>query len=141
MIAGGAFGLVLLALRHELGAFARRWGRTLVNTLTLRRVAYERPEAGSVASGGIPFAAAIASRSCSSVVWRFSVVKRIDNDFAQAARRGRDIHRGGDDCVAADASARVFSSPSLESAFTQLEQPDQRGARGRAGGRGVPIAL
>jgi prepilin peptidase CpaA len=60
VVAGGAFGLVLLALRGEFISFARRWGRTLLNTLTLRRVAYEPPEAGSVASGGIPFAAAIA---------------------------------------------------------------------------------
>jgi prepilin peptidase CpaA len=60
VIAGGAFALILLALRGELGAFARRWGRTLVNTLTSRRIAYEPPAAGSIASGGISFAAAIA---------------------------------------------------------------------------------
>jgi prepilin peptidase CpaA len=60
VIAGGAFGLILLALRGELGAFARRWGRTLVNTLISRRIAYEPPAAGSIASDGIPFAAAIA---------------------------------------------------------------------------------
>lgn len=60
VIAGGAFGVIALALRGELGAFARRWGRTLFNTLTSRRIAYEPPTAGSVASGGIPFAAAIA---------------------------------------------------------------------------------
>jgi prepilin peptidase CpaA len=60
VIAGGAFALILLALRGELGAFARRWGRTLVNTLTSRRIAYEPPAAGSIASGGIPFAVAIA---------------------------------------------------------------------------------
>jgi prepilin peptidase CpaA len=59
-IAGGAFGLMLLALRGELGAFARRWGRTLLRTLALRRITYEAPAAGSIASGGIPFAAAIA---------------------------------------------------------------------------------
>lgn len=60
VIAGGAFGLILLALRGELGAFARRWGRTLVNTLISRRIAYEPPATGSIASDGIPFAAAIA---------------------------------------------------------------------------------
>ena len=60
VIAGGALGLMLLALRGELGAFARRWGRTLLITLTLRRIAYEPPAAGSIASAGIPFAAAIA---------------------------------------------------------------------------------
>jgi prepilin peptidase CpaA len=59
VIAGGAFALVMLVLRGELGAFARRWGRTLFNTLTSRRIAYEPPAAGSLASGGIPFAAAI----------------------------------------------------------------------------------
>ena len=52
--------LIMLALRGELGAFARRWGRTLFNTLTSRRIAYEPPTDGSLASGGIPFAAAIA---------------------------------------------------------------------------------
>jgi prepilin peptidase CpaA len=60
VIAGGVFALMMLALRGELGAFARRWGRTLSSTLTLRRIAYEPPAAGSIASGGIPFAAAIA---------------------------------------------------------------------------------
>jgi prepilin peptidase CpaA len=60
VIAGGAFALLMLALRGELGAFARRWGRTLFNTLTSRRIAYEPPAAGSIASGGIPFAVAIA---------------------------------------------------------------------------------
>ncbi len=60
VIAGGAFALILLALRGELGAFARRWGRTLLGTLTLRRISYEPPAAGSIAAGGIPFAAAIA---------------------------------------------------------------------------------
>jgi len=60
VIAGGVFGLMMLALRGELGAYARRWGRTLFNTLTSRRFSYEPPAAGSIASGGIPFAAAIA---------------------------------------------------------------------------------
>jgi prepilin peptidase CpaA len=60
VIAGGVFGLMMLALRGELGSYARRWGRTLFNTLTSRRIAYEPPAAGSIASGGIPFAAAIA---------------------------------------------------------------------------------
>jgi prepilin peptidase CpaA len=60
VIAGGAFALIILMLRGELGAFARRWGRTLLGTLTLRRISYEPPAAGSIAAGGIPFAAAIA---------------------------------------------------------------------------------
>jgi len=60
VIAGGAFALIMLALRGELGAFGRRWGRTLWGSLTLRRISYERPEADSIARGGIPFAAAIA---------------------------------------------------------------------------------
>ena len=61
VIAGGAFALIILVLRGELGAFARRWGRTLLGTLTLRRISYEPPAAGSIAAGGIPFAAAIAA--------------------------------------------------------------------------------
>jgi len=60
VIAGGAFALIILVLRGELGTFARRWGRTLLGTLTLRRISYEPPAAGSIAAGGIPFAAAIA---------------------------------------------------------------------------------
>jgi prepilin peptidase CpaA len=60
VIAGGAFGIVLLGLRRELDDFARRWGRTLSSALTLRRIAYEPPAVGSVAAGGIPFAVAIA---------------------------------------------------------------------------------
>ena len=60
VIAAGAFAFLMLALSGELGAFARRWGRTLFNTLTSRRIAYEPPVAGSIASSGIPFAVAIA---------------------------------------------------------------------------------
>ncbi len=60
VIAGGAFALIILVLRGELGAFAQRWGRTLLGTLTLRRISYEPPAAGSIAASGIPFAAAIA---------------------------------------------------------------------------------
>jgi prepilin peptidase CpaA len=60
VIAGGAFALIILVQRGELGAFARRWGRTLLGTLTLRRISYEPPAAGSIAAGGIPFAASIA---------------------------------------------------------------------------------
>jgi len=60
VIAGGAFGLIILALRRELLPYAKRWGRTLLGTLKLRQIYYEAPTAGSSASGGIPFAAAIA---------------------------------------------------------------------------------
>jgi prepilin peptidase CpaA len=60
LIAAGTFGLAWLTLRGELGSFARRWGRSLVATLTLRRLAYEPPPPGSGAARGIPFAAALA---------------------------------------------------------------------------------
>jgi prepilin peptidase CpaA len=60
LIAAGSFGLIGLALRGELGDFARRWDRNATATLTSRRVRYEPPEAGSGAAGGIPFAAALA---------------------------------------------------------------------------------
>ena len=60
VIAGGAFGFILLALRGELISYAQRWSRMFIQTLSLRRIAYEQPTAESIASGGIPFAAAIA---------------------------------------------------------------------------------
>jgi len=60
VIAGGAFGLIMLALRRELVAYAQRWGRMLLSALNLRRISYEPPAAQSIAAGGIPFAAAIA---------------------------------------------------------------------------------
>jgi prepilin peptidase CpaA len=60
VIAGGVFGVIVLALRGELVPYAQRWGRTLIGSLKLRRFYYEPPAAGSTASGGIPFAAAIA---------------------------------------------------------------------------------
>jgi prepilin peptidase CpaA len=60
LIAAGSFGLAWLALRGELGSFARRWGRTLSATLILRRLAYEPPPSESAAVGGIPFAVALA---------------------------------------------------------------------------------
>jgi prepilin peptidase CpaA len=60
LIAAGTFGLTWLALRRELGSFLRRWGRTIVATLTLRRLAYEPPPPESGAARGIPFAVALA---------------------------------------------------------------------------------
>jgi prepilin peptidase CpaA len=60
VIAGGVFGLIMLAMRGEFVSYARRWGRILLSTLNLRRISYEPPAAGSIAAGGIPFAAAIA---------------------------------------------------------------------------------
>ena len=60
VMAGGVFGLIMLVLRRELFAYAQRWSRILLSVLTLRRISYEPPAAGSIAAGGIPFAAAIA---------------------------------------------------------------------------------
>jgi prepilin peptidase CpaA len=60
LIAAGALGLVLLALRRELGDFLRRWRRILVATLIQRRLAYESPPSDSTAVRGIPFAVALA---------------------------------------------------------------------------------
>jgi prepilin peptidase CpaA len=60
VIAGGAFGVIVLALSGELIPYMQRWGRTLIGSLKLRRFYYEPPAAGSIASGGIPFAAALA---------------------------------------------------------------------------------
>jgi prepilin peptidase CpaA len=60
VIAGGAFGVIMLVQRGEIVAYAKRWGRVLLSMLTLRRISYEPPAAGSIAAGGIPFAAAIA---------------------------------------------------------------------------------
>jgi prepilin peptidase CpaA len=60
VIAGGAFGVLMLVQRGEIVAYAKRWGRVLLSMLTLRRISYEPPAAGSIAAGGIPFAAAIA---------------------------------------------------------------------------------
>jgi len=60
VIAGGVFGLIMLALRRELVPYAQRWGRMLLSLLNLRQISYEPPAAGSIAAGGIPFAAAIA---------------------------------------------------------------------------------
>jgi prepilin peptidase CpaA len=60
VIAAGGFGLALLTLRGEIGPLARRWSRTLVAVLILRRFAYEPPAAGPGAASGIPFAAALA---------------------------------------------------------------------------------
>jgi prepilin peptidase CpaA len=59
-IGGGGFALVMLVLRGELVAFARRWGRNVFSVLTFRKNSYEPPATGSIAAGGIPFAAAIA---------------------------------------------------------------------------------
>jgi prepilin peptidase CpaA len=60
VIAGGVFGVIVLALRGELISYMQRWGRTILGSLKLRQIYYEPPAAGSIASGGIPFAAAIA---------------------------------------------------------------------------------
>jgi prepilin peptidase CpaA len=55
-IAGGTFGLALLAFRGELADFGRRWRGTLVAGLTLRKLLYEPPARGTAAARGIPFA-------------------------------------------------------------------------------------
>jgi prepilin peptidase CpaA len=60
LIAAGSFGVAGLALRGELGDFARRWGRNLGATMSTRKISYEAPAAGSSAASGIPFAAALA---------------------------------------------------------------------------------
>jgi len=60
LVAAGTFALAWLAMRGELGGYLRRWGRILAATLTLRRLAYEPPPAGSGAARGIPFSAALA---------------------------------------------------------------------------------
>jgi prepilin peptidase CpaA len=60
LLVAGGFGLVLLAVRGELGDFFRRWARTLVMALTLRSFEYEPPPRESSAAGGIPFAVALA---------------------------------------------------------------------------------
>ena len=60
VIAGGAFALIMLVQRGGVVAYAQRWGRVLLSMLTLRRISYEPPAAGSIAAGGIPFAVAIA---------------------------------------------------------------------------------
>jgi hypothetical protein len=60
LIAAGTFGVILLMLRGEIVHYVQRWSRTILSTLKLRRISYEPPAAGSIASGGIPFAAAIA---------------------------------------------------------------------------------
>jgi prepilin peptidase CpaA len=60
LLAAGGFGLTLLALRGELAGFAARWRRNLFGTLTLRRLVYQAPPAGSGAAHGIPFAVALA---------------------------------------------------------------------------------
>ena len=60
LIAAAAIGVAMLALRREIGGFARRWGRSLVAMLALGRHAYEPPAPGSAAARGIPFAAALA---------------------------------------------------------------------------------
>jgi prepilin peptidase CpaA len=60
VVAGGAFALIMLVQRGEVVAYAQRWGRVLSSMLTLRRIRYEPPAAGSIAAGGIPFAVAIA---------------------------------------------------------------------------------
>ena len=60
LLAAAGFGLFLLYRHGEVLAFARRWGRNLFATLTLRRLCYEAPRAGSGAARGIPFAVALA---------------------------------------------------------------------------------
>jgi prepilin peptidase CpaA len=60
VIVAGVFSVIMLSLNGEIIAYARRWARMIVKSVASRKVAYEAPISGSVASGGIPFAAAIA---------------------------------------------------------------------------------
>lgn len=56
LLAGGLLSLLLLAKRGELAAFFGRWLRIIHFSFSSRRLAYSPPQAGSAASGGLPFA-------------------------------------------------------------------------------------
>lgn len=58
-LAGLALAFSKVAVRGELGAMLGRWITSAKLTLLTRRIHYIRPEAGSAASTGIPFALAI----------------------------------------------------------------------------------
>ena len=47
--------------RNELGAYARRWGRNLLLSLSGRRLHYEPPPAASAAARSLPFAVPLAA--------------------------------------------------------------------------------
>ena len=69
LLAGALLSMGMLGVRGELGAFFRRWGRTLKVLLRSRRFVHARPEAGSAAAGGIPFALCMAFGSFAQWFW------------------------------------------------------------------------
>jgi Flp pilus assembly protein protease CpaA len=69
LLAGALLSMGMLGVRGELGAFFGRWGRTLKVLLLSRRFVHARPEAGSAAAGGIPFALCMAFGTFAQLIW------------------------------------------------------------------------
>jgi prepilin peptidase CpaA len=59
VLAGGLMGIVLLVAKGGLRDMLSRWWQSLKLTVLLRRPTYFRPEPGSAAARGIPFAVAM----------------------------------------------------------------------------------
>jgi prepilin peptidase CpaA len=59
LLAGGTLAIARVAASGELADLCARWGRSAWVTLSTRRATYFRPDPGSAAAGGVPFAVAI----------------------------------------------------------------------------------
>ncbi len=72
ILSGALLSISLLVVRGELREFLGRWGETAKSLLFSGRFAHAKPEAGSAAAGGIPFAVCMALGSLAQPIWGWS---------------------------------------------------------------------
>ena len=69
ILSGAILSIGLLVVRGELREFLERWGDMAKPLLFSGRLVYAKPEAGSAAAGGIPFAMCMALGSLAQPIW------------------------------------------------------------------------
>jgi len=69
ILSGAILSIGLLVVRGELREFLERWGDMAKPLLFSGRLVYAKPEAGSAAAGGIPFALCMALGSLAQPIW------------------------------------------------------------------------
>ena len=69
ILSGGVLSIILLVAKGELRSFLGRWVEMVKALLFSGRLVHMRPEAGSAAAGGIPFAVCMAVGSIAQPLW------------------------------------------------------------------------
>jgi prepilin peptidase CpaA len=72
ILSGGVLSITLLVAKGELRSFLGRWAEMVKALLFSGRFVHTRPEAGSAAAGGIPFAVCMALGSIAQPLWSWA---------------------------------------------------------------------